>query len=446
MNIKAFQACTRFGLGARAGDLAAVTRDPQGYLLGQLKKPVMPPEIVAAAAGIDETAVLINTFLSPDRDSMKGKPKTHLKAIRKVYTQEVFGRYLAHVRTHQPFIERLVMFWSNHFTVSIKKPIVSGLVHRFEAEAIRPYITGKFSDMLKAVETHPAMLLYLDNQRSIGANSQAGRRRGKGINENLAREILELHTLGVDGGYTQADVGALARIITGWTLSYGTDGTVMPVFSFQPRMHEPGAATLLGKSYGGDDVNEGLAALDGLARHPSTARHIATKLARHFVSDQPPESAIAQLEKVFIKTDGDLAAIARTLVTMSECWADPLSKVKTPYEYIISICRMLGFEMDESTVIKSLETLNYRVFNASSPAGYGDRAEDWISADAVAKRLEWSRAAVTRMFPRDADPRVLAEQAFGPVMRDETRFILSGAESGRDALALLLVSPEFMRR
>ena len=197
---------------------------------------------------------------------------------------------IEHARTTDAaFLERLVMFWSNHFCVNANKGAVLGMAGAFEREAIRPHVLGRFADMLLAVEQHPAMLIYLDNQASTGPNSQVGRNRGRGLNENLAREILELHTLGVDGGYTQADVTNLARVITGWTVGQPNQPNAEHGrFHFAPARHEPGRHPVLGKRYGDAGVRAGEACLADLARHPSTARHIARKLAAHFVAETPP--------------------------------------------------------------------------------------------------------------------------------------------------------------
>jgi uncharacterized protein (DUF1800 family) len=345
------------------------------------------------------------------------------------------------MRSDQPFIERLVLFWGNHFTVSVQKPVIAALVNRFEVEAIRPHVMGRFADMLKAVARHPAMLLYLDNAQSFGPDSQAGRRRGKGLNENLAREILELHTLGVDGGYTQADVIAFAKILTGWTLQSRDRAS----FAFQPRAHEPGTQRLLGRSYGAGDINDGLRALDDLARHPATAHHIATKLARHFIADEPPADAVAQLAEVFSRTDGDLAAVSRALVMMPASWQQPMAKFKTPYEFAVSALRLTGIEPTPQQAVLGLAALNFRPFGATSPAGFADTTAGWLSADAVLKRIEWARALALRLPPQ-VDPKALADQAIAPVMREDTRFAIAGAASGHDGVALLLSSPEFQRR
>jgi uncharacterized protein (DUF1800 family) len=436
MSIEEFQASTRFGLGAMPGESDDMRGDPRGWLLSQLDHPVTPAEVAGAGSGSLAVAALIQKL----KDKKQGAAAGDAKKIRDAYIQETGNRLLAHIHSRQPFIERLTMFWSNHFTVSMQKKAVAGLVNAYEVQAIRPYVTGKFSDMLKASTAHPAMLLYLDQAQSIGPDSRAGFRRGKGLNENLAREIMELHTLGVNGGYSQADVISFARILTGWSLDRGS-----MTFKFQPFMHEPGPKTLLGRTYREDGVNEGIAALDDLARHPATAVFIATKLARHFIADDPPQGAVASLARVFRDTDGDLKEVSRALAGLRECWDKPLAKFRTPYEFMVAALRLTGIEPDAAQAVSGLDRLNYRVFNAASPAGYADVASGWVSSDAVMKRIEWSRALSTHADV-NVNPVVLANMAFGPVASESTKFVVAGAETGKDGLAFLLSSPEFQRR
>src|SRR5215470_1340348 len=329
---EAFIALNRFGLGAAAGDLERVARDPRGWLTDQLARPAaLPPELSGFASGSDHARDLVNAI----QDKSIEKEKFHQEA-HTLYVEEVGQRTLAAIHTQTPLVERLTRFWSNHFTVSITgKPILAVLVGAFEREAIRPYVTSRFHDMLHAVVSHPAMLIYLDNATSVGPNSRGGRMRDKGLNENLARELLELHTLGVDGGYTQADVQELAKILTGWSVGRPKSDEAGQ-FRFHPLIHEPGDKTLLGKRYGAAGMAEGEAALLDLARHPAAARHIATKFARHFIADQPPPAAVDRLARVFHDSDGDLGALTRAAIAAPEPWVDPLAKVKTPQELVTS--------------------------------------------------------------------------------------------------------------
>jgi len=436
MSSGGFQACARFGLGPHPGEIKKIESDPRGWLKAQLEHPVIPPTL-------QNVPMIFKRNINKNADEMqkKAEKKEMGQEIRALFIEQTAARFSVHQATEQPFIERLVMFWSNHFSVSIQKPAIAGLVNSFEAMAIRPHVLGKFADMLIASSRHPAMRAYLDNAISIGPNSVAGQRRGKGLNENLAREILELHTLGVNGGYTQTDVTNFAKIITGWSVS-GED----PVqFQYYDIRHEPGSKILLGKTYTEDGEKEGLAALHNIARHPATAKHIATKLARHFVSDIPPQGVVDYLAGVFTKTDGDLRQLAWALVNLEECWTNPLAKYKSSYEYIVSMARLLNFQPEPKRVFGLLSSLNFRPFNAASPAGYDDTADFWMSPDALMKRIDLSQH-VAAQIRANIVPATLAEEAFGPVMRAETAFVIKGAPSGADGIAFVLSAPEFMRR
>src|SRR5256885_1257107 len=225
------------------------------------------------------------------------------------FFREARAHYEPAINADIGFVERLVWFWSNHFCVNADATVMAGA---YEREAIRPHVLGRFADMLLAAESHPAMLIYLDNAQSMGPNSVAGVNRDRGLNENLAREILELHTLGVRTVYTQEDVTSFAKVITGWTLlTTETNPHHGGEFLYHPRMHEPGAQTVLGKAYRDTGVEQGRAVFADLARHQATAKHIAGKLARHFIADDPPPPLVERLTQRFIETDGDLWQIAQ---------------------------------------------------------------------------------------------------------------------------------------
>ncbi|MDA0261704.1 MAG: DUF1800 domain-containing protein [Proteobacteria bacterium] len=344
-----------------------------------------------------------------------------------------------------PVRERLVMFWSNHFTVSASRPIVAGLVGAFEREAIRPHVTGRFADMLLAVTKHPAMILYLDNGLSIGPNSPAGRFLDRGLNENLAREILELHTLGVDGGYAQHDVLALAKLITGWSLARPNRHPNPGHFQFHPRAHEPGAKQLLGISYDQGGIEEGEAALHALARHPATAHHIALKFVRHFVADAPPASVVKYFANVFTESEGDLGSMAEALVDHPQAWAVAPAKYKTPYEFALSALRATGFTGGDRRLVGSFKELGQLPFAAPSPAGWPDVAAAWAGPEAILRRAEWALAVAHRVAGGH-DPVRLVETTLGPLATARTREAVKQAESPGRAIALLFASPEFQRR
>jgi uncharacterized protein (DUF1800 family) len=317
----------------------------------------------------------------------------------------------------------------------------------FERKAIRPHALGRFADMLKAVEQHPAMLFFLDNQQSLGPDSRAGLNRRRGLNENLAREIMELHTLGVGGGYIQEDVTSLARIITGWTFVgrqgiLGAPGT----FVFNANAHQPGPQLLLGKTYEATGVAQGEAALADIARHPSTAKFIATKFVRHFVADDPPPALVARVAETFTGTDGDLKALARALLDSDEAWAAPLTKMRSPYEYLVATGRLLARVPDDPGLyLNGLNVLGEPLWSPAGPNGFPDTNAAWAAPEGMKLRLDIA-AQVALRVGNTVDPRDLLEFAVADAASADTRRTIERAESRQQALALLLMSPEFQRR
>lgn len=430
----AFHASARFGLGARAGELSAIGNDPRGWLLSQIRSSRIPQEVQVRS---NDDLIMLKGGMKEDKQERK-------RMAKQSYIEQTGARMLAQIRSEQPFIERMVMFWSNHFTVSVQKAAIAGLVNAFEVQAIRPHVTGYFRDMLLASSRHPAMLIYLDNAQSFGADSTMGQRKNKGLNENLAREILELHTLGVGSGYSQSDVIALAKIITGWSLDRTPEG-IKAEFKFQPRAHDPGSKTLLNRTFSENGEQEGIEALTMLARHPATATHIATKLARHFISDEPPQAAIDAIAQSFRQSDGHLPTVMATVVNMDESWQQPLAKLKNPYEFMLSALRLTGVEPTAQQCVSGLEALNFRAFNAPSPAGLDDTASAWASPDAIMKRIEWGHKLAQRL-PSGIAPLQLAALGLGNGLTAGTKQAIERAASGTDGIALLLASPEFQRR
>jgi uncharacterized protein (DUF1800 family) len=440
MTTEAIIATSRFGFAAREGDLVAVAGDPRGWVLGQLAH--RPAELPAS---LPSSAAMVAATLQARRDSKAGGQADGKDALRAVFVAEIGARMNAAIASETPLLERLVFFWSNHFTVSALRPVVRGFVGAFEREAIRPHVTGRFADMLLAVARHPAMGFYLDNVQSIGPNSPFGKRRDKGLNENLGREILELHTLGVDGGYTQEDVEALARILTGWSIAWLRDPDPGG-FRFVPQIHEPGAKTLLGKSYAEAGVGEGEAALRDLARHPATARHIALKLARHFIADAPPADAVDRIAKRFRDTDGDLKQVMAAVIAEPAVWRQPFAKVKTPTELVVAAFRAGGLgNVPAEGLVGSLRVLDQPAFVAPSPAGWPDVASAWISPEAVLRRAEWCQAFANRLAD-PPDPLAVASASLGDALPEETQQAIRRAPDRRTGLALLLASPQFQRR
>jgi uncharacterized protein (DUF1800 family) len=375
-------------------------------------------------------------------------PPQQLNIIQKTFRAEALARLQRAVLADCGFSERLVAFWSNHFCISANKGELARIwAGSFEREAIRPHVLGRFADMLKAVEQHPAMLFFLDNQQSLGPDSRAGINRKRGLNENLAREIMELHTLGVGGGYTQDDVTSLARIITGWTFVgrqgiLGTPGS----FVFNANAHQPGPQALLGKTYEADGVAQGEAALADIAHHPSTAKFIATKFARHFVADDPPPALVARLQDGFAKTDGDLKAFTLALVDSDEAWAAPLTKVRSPYEFLVATGRLLARVPDDAGIyLGGLNVLGQPLWSPAGPNGFADTNAAWAAPEGMKLRLDISAQVASRVG-NTLDPRDLLEFAFADAASADTRRTIEHAESRQQALALLLMSPEFQRR
>jgi len=346
------------------------------------------------------------------------------------------------VTTDTPVAERWVQFWSNHFSVAATKGTTLALVWPFEQEAIRPHAFGNFKDLLRSAIVHPAMLLYLDNAQSIGPDSPAGQRRDKGLNENLARELLELHTLGVQGGYSQQDVTQVARLLTGWTVGPQTHGKGQ----FVARLHQPGNKKVMGTNY-----PEGPLALDSLLRdlsqHPACAKHLASKLARHFVTDDPPAALVDALADQFLDSAGDLRALADTLFGHDLAWRSiHPGKFKRPEELLLSAHRLLKLPMGNmSGAVQALTSMGQAVGRAPSPQGWPDRSEDWLSPDALLKRVQWADQ-FAQTNPHAADARALAQLAWGDQLSANTLRQIERAESSAQALALLLASPEFQRR
>ena len=467
MTIAPVIAANRFGLGARPGELSRIDGNPQGWLLDQLQGPSRLAEDIRSlpdtAAVLLEVQDLRQMQRAARQNAENDQPAPDVvrkfgSVVRQHYLSQTNARFRTATATDFPFHERLVHFWSNHFAVSADKQPVSALAGNFENEAIRPNLGGKFYDLLVAAEKHPAMILYLDNQRSIGPNSTLGRRanrRGRdqqfGLNENLAREILELHTLGVDGGYTQQDVTTFAKVITGWSIggsSYRgrfSDG-VPGKFHFRANIHEPGSQRILDTTYKDGGVKQGEAVLRDLATHPSTARHLATKLARHFVADEPPEPLVREIADVFELSGGDLPTVHEALVKSTEPWQATFGKYKSPEDFVISTFRAFDRVPDDGKfIVGALDMMGQTPYRPGSPAGWPDTAEHWGGADALYKRIEWSNA-VARYVGTRVNPLRLGDAVLGAALGDHTRTAIARAESVTQGTTLLLASPEFQRR
>lgn len=467
MDQKTIIAANRFGLGARPGDLEIVERNPEVWLLDQLQGPSRLPSDIRRLEHSSKVLVEVQQLRRTEREMRESAAKDgdagdfvrqYGRTVRNHYIGQVSARYRAAAASDYPFHERLVHFWTNHFAISADKQPMPAIAGLFENEAIRPHVTGKFADLLIAAEQHPAMLLYLDNPRSAGPNSPLARRarrgsnnRNLGLNENLAREILELHTLGVDGGYTQQDVTAFAKVITGWSIGGQADNGRFADgdpgrFEFREIIHEPGEQTILGKRYPQTGVDQGESVLRDLATHASTARFLATKLARHFVADDPPTSLVDKLAAEYLETGGDLSVMYTVLIQADESWRELQSKYKTPHDFVISTLRAFDHVPDEPRIIvAALDLMAQTPYRPGSPAGWPDTAEQWGGADGLYKRIEWCNT-VARVVGSRARPVELGDKVLGPAFNAATRKSVARAESGVQALTLLLASPDFQRR
>lgn len=466
MKIDSVIAANRFGLGAKPGDLLQIDDDPRGWLIAQVRGPEASPVELDKLA---DTATILAEVQDiremrrgrGENDTDKAAPdvvKAFTGTVRNRYLQQTDARYKIATATDFPFHERLVHFWSNHFAVSADKRPVSALAGTFENEAIRPNLNHSFYDLLLAVEKHPVMLFYLDNQRSIGPQSSLARRakRGRrgdrtlGINENLAREILELHTLGVNGGYTQDDVTSFAKTITGWSIGGGDDRRFAEgtpgTFEFRDNIHEPGSQIIMGRKYSQGGVAQGEAVLLDLARNPATAEFVATKLVTHFVADDPPASMVEDVATVFLDTDGDLPSVHAALVDAREPWLETFGKYKSPHDFVVSAFRAFDrVPEDGKFVVGALDLMGQTPYRPGSPAGWPDTADHWGGADALYKRIEWS-SAVAAHAGSQVNPVALGESVLGNALSDHTRTALARADSGGQGITLLLASPEFQRR
>lgn len=470
--VNAAIAAHRFGLGEAS--LTEAARDPRGWLLAQIgpadpqRGTDLPDSLTALRVHAEFVRLRRDARADNTMADTRSGEQQFAEHFRALVLADTRARLVTAATTARPFAERLALFWANHFTVSIAKAPARGLAGAFERETIRPHVAARFETMLKAAVKHAAMLRYLDNDQSAGPNSRAVRfaarragRRGEtprltGLNENLAREVLELHTLGAAGGggayggwggYTQADVAAFAAVLTGWrppARDIAAGRGVAPV-EFDADWHEPGAKTVLGRRYA-----EGPEALDALlhdlAVHPSTARFVAFKLARHVVADDPPPALVARLAAAFTASGGDLGVLARTLVESPEAWAPAPAKLKTPEEFVLASARLLGLGATAFARVPDggIAALGQRVQAAPSPAGWPDRADEWLGPDAVWKRVEWATRVAARSG--QADARALAAASLGPWLGETSRRQIERAADGPQALALLLMAPEFQRR
>ena len=348
------------------------------------------------------------------------------------------------------FRERLVRFWADHFSTTAKNRQTRLLPVTLIEDAIRPNIGLRFADMLKAVILHPAMLVYLDQVLSIGPTSRAGKKRDKGLNENLARELLELHTLGVDAGYSQTDVRQMAELLTGLAVNPETG------FVFDKRRAEPGAETVLGISYEGDGTKPILKALDDLAMRPETAGHIARQLTVHFVSDTPDADLVADIRAAYLTTGGDLMAVYAALLDHPAAWGPGAAKARQPYDFIVASFRALGISgaeliaMDDNSFVQlianPMQAMGQPLPGPPGPDGWPEEAQAWINPAGLAARINWAMDVPVQLLANLPDPLALAMRALGPRASEKLIWAAPRAESQREGVGLVLASAEFNRR
>jgi uncharacterized protein (DUF1800 family) len=434
MDLNTAQALVRFGLGRRGDE--PLPADPAIWLRSQLDQP-NPQRGVPRPSTANGLTIL--------REDRVDKPAPGESQVRALYRAEANAALENALVTPAPFRERLVWFWSNHFTVSVRGG-VAAVTGAFVEEAIRPNVTGRFEAMLFAVMRHPAMLMYLNNAGSVGPESPAGQRTHRGLNENLARECLELHTVSPASGYTQADVTNFAKVLTGWSIDLRAEP---PGFRYRPLAHEPGAQRVMGRVFP-DGQEGGEAALHFLANHPATHCFLATKLVRHFVADDPPQDAVRRIEGVLRDTGGDLGAASAALISLDTAW-QPATKLRAPLDYVVACLRALDLPSEqraEPSLLGMLAGLGQPLWNAPEPNGWPDRAGDWATPEGMIRRIDWAYGVSGRVTSSQnaRDAAELAEAALGPLLSADTLQAVHRAGSRREAMTLLLSAPEFQRR
>lgn len=495
-DLDAALALWRFGLGAQQGSIAAIKDDPRDLLLQEVTEQAVPTPVggslrstqdllislydfqaevkaererpMNAAATAAATATMpadagkptdmnasamgagamggaMPTQGNPNRPDVPPSKRPYLP--QQILIAEADARFNGTI--HQPLIgfgERLAMFWANHFAVATGK---GGEVHiaagAFEREAIRPHIFGRFEDLLMAVEMHPAMLVFLDNRQSIGPNSPANKNGKRGLNENLAREIMELHTLGVGNGYTQGDVTSFARIITGWAV-YRDEKRPGPqgAFTFNANAHEPGDHTVMGVTYAEGGMEQGRSVLRDLARNPATARHLAVKLARHFVADEPPPALVDKMTAAYTKSQGNLSAVYKAMLNADEAWDPQLKKMRPPLQFITALLRSTGIKPKPQQILSTLKALGQPLWDPSGPNGFADVTDGWASSEGLATRIDAANL-FAHQAPGSVDPRSFAGDRFGPLLTADTLQAISRAETRPQGLSIAFLSPEFQR-
>lgn len=435
----------RLGFGVDAAKAPAVIADAKAHFLRQLAEPPVfdAPDLLTTNSAMD-------LFVARAAVLKSGGDPVALARFpvgAQIMECDLEVRLARIMDTDQPLIERLALHWINHFTAAIGAQPLSYFLSSFEREAIRPHMLGRFADLLIAATTHPAMLVYLNNRNSIGPNSPRGARARKGLNENHAREVLELHSLGVNGGYTQADIIELAKALTGWTIDIDPhhEKTADQRRAFEPSVHEPGARTVMGRQYPDTGREQALDILRDVAARPATARYVTHRMVAHFLGDSAPPALEARLAQTFLDTDGDLLKVTSALVTDDAIWSMPLAKIRPPIEFMAASAQLLRAVPANPRPLVSLQMMGQPYMNAAAPNGWPEADEAWAAPDAWKSRLDWA-AQVSARVERPIAPAAAIERAFGDALSAETRAAVLGGATAAQSLTLLLLSPEFQRR
>ena len=445
MSSKAVIAVNRFGYGAKPGEIEAAQANPQQWLINQLSPIVFDksqPDSNQVMADVRD----LRRQLQQDKSDGKEQDKTSRRQYQRMVRTLSSDSIRQSISASNSMAWRLLEFFSNHFSVSGTNLFMKALAPTLEREAIAPNLYGKFEEMLVAVTAHPAMIVYLNNEQSFGPNSRiATRKKNKkkrGLNENLAREILELHTLGVDGGYTQKDVTEFSKALTGWSIKRRQESG--EGFVFRANGHEPGSVIVLDKTYRDKGVKQAVEILVDLARSPVTAKFVSTKLVKHFISDSPDPELVSTLVDEWIRTDGNIRRVMTALINAKESWLEQPRKFKTPREYYISVNRALGRKtVRDQAIFQFLNSMGQLPFNAGSPAGYSDDRLDWDSSSALMKKIDWSMMVSSAVR---TDIRQTIDTVFAGELSELTYKTVTRAESKQVAYSLLFMSPEFLGR
>jgi uncharacterized protein (DUF1800 family) len=465
-DVQALHVLNRLAYGPRPGDVERVAQmGVQRWIDQQLH-----PETIPLPADLNARLAALHTvnrsagaslaeFLELRRDVRmddEGAKQRRRETQMRVARQAAEARLLRAVESPRQLEEVMVDFWYNHFNVFAGKGIARALVTSYERDAIRPYALGSFRALLGATAKHPAMLFYLDNVVSSAPRPDA-KDKARGLNENYARELMELHTLGADGGYTQRDVTELARMLTGWTFDQKRLARTGETFRFDAGRHDAGAKTWLGRAIAPAGEQEGEFALDVLAMHPATARHVSRELAQYFVSDEPPPSLVDRMAATWQASQGDIRAVLATLFASPE-FMDAGSvgaKFKTPYQYVVSALRASGVQVaNVGPLVNTMNQLGMPLYGCQTPDGYKNTQDAWLNPDALTRRIAFASALAGGRLPLATVP---ADAPAGPLDPARLQATLAGSISPRtlgivqrnpDNLraAMLLGSPDFMQR